>query len=166
MRLNRGSVGSWQPKPSWFTLGEPSCLPIVVDLAVRNSDRGALATGTTKLRHWSIEPATPLRIAIRWRASSAADRMNPWCAACLTLPPGCPCHGPKSGRCHKCVALSTTTLPAGGDGSLRCSRVARRQGWRGWRGEQGHYGLYRQNAGPQPNVCLFLTNGAMRGKVK
>ena len=58
--INRGSVGSWQPKPSWFTLGEPSCLPIVVDLAVRNSDRGALATGTTKLRHWSIEPATPL----------------------------------------------------------------------------------------------------------
>ena len=126
--INRGSVGSWQPKPSWFTLGEPSCLPIVVDLAVRNSDRGALATGTTKLRHWSIEPATPLRIAIRWRASSAPDRMNLWCAACLTLPPGCPCHGPKSGRRHKCVALSTTTLPAGGDGSLRCSRVARRQG--------------------------------------
>jgi hypothetical protein len=41
-------------------------------------------------------------------------------------------------------------------------------GGKGGRGEQGHYGLYRQSAGPQPNVwfCLFLTNGAMREKVK
>jgi hypothetical protein len=36
-----------------------------------------------------------------------------------------------------------TVLPAGGDGRLRCLRVARRQ---------GHHGPYRQNAGTQPDL--------------
>ena len=63
-----------------FALGEPSCLHIVVDLAVRGSDLATLAMGTTKLRHRSIEPLLacaqlptdpPPRIAIRRRASSA-----------------------------------------------------------------------------------------------
>jgi hypothetical protein len=69
-------------RPSCFARGEPSCLPIGVDLAVRDSDRAALATGTTKLSHWvdrappRLRPAangsaTSLRIAIRGRAPSA-----------------------------------------------------------------------------------------------